>query len=267
MSCASSIDFQGDQGARGFDQIARPDQMIAAAALAAVAPRRRQTGHRRAAIGAILMDLQHGGGQRERAIDIVTNAGTLDSRQPVFPGAHCASQTTEKSSIRLDTASVAAASLLAPRPSANVACSGKLAHQGDRPGAGGGVLPGHSPVAVEVLPAVAGFGAADRAAPPCVGAVRVDRRQRQPERPLLRPQHGAAAEISRPHAEIAGRVAAQTRRQQRIGSQRRVSLQSIAHQQDVASLRGADPQRERRSADDDVRFRPPARPALASVTR
>ena len=40
------------------------------------------------------------------------------------------------------------------------------------------------------------------------------------------------------------RIAAQTRRQQCIGAQRRVSLQSAAYQKDVASLRRADLQRE-----------------------
>ena len=96
---------------------------------------------------------------------------------------------------------------------------------------------------MEVLPTVARLLAADRSRAPRVRARFVDRQQRQAEGAMFRPQRGPA-DITRDRRDIVRRVAAKARREQRIGPQRRVALQAKAQQQNVATLRGTDPQGE-----------------------
>ncbi len=81
------VGFHGDEGAGGLDQVARPDEMIAAAAFAGVAPRHRQARHRCAAIGAVLVHLQHRRRQRQHGVDVGADGRAVALGEPRFPGA------------------------------------------------------------------------------------------------------------------------------------------------------------------------------------
>ena len=96
---------------------------------------------------------------------------------------------------------------------------------------------------MEILPAVARFEAADRPPSPAVGAVAIRGGERQPERPLLGPQHRAAA-VPAERGAIVVRLAAEPRREQRIGAQRQVAVETEVDQQHVAPRRRADAQGE-----------------------
>ena len=123
----------------------------------------------------------------------------------------------------------------------------QLATEGDVARSGAVVLPGERAVVREVLPQVADAGAAGAGAAPGAALLGIDRRQRQPERPLLGPQQLVAAVIGyrgaccsdrcRPGAARAARTGAATHR--RSGSPRSAARRGARTARRAAPARSA----------------------------
>ena len=105
------------------------------------------------------------------------------------------------------------------------------------------MLPGHRAVAGEVLPAVARPDEATARASPGIPLIGGHRRERQRERPLLRPQHAMAA-MAGDRGGVVAAGAAEMRSEQRIGAQRLIARELDLHEQHITLARRRDAQRE-----------------------
>ena len=187
---------QGEEGTAGFHEVARPHEVVAAAAVAGVAPRYRQARDERAGEASILVALDHRRGA---------------SQQRIFVGceqrAHCRRRSHRRQPVVPFAAIRPPRSREAHRQRLQRECRRRLATartsqgeypgrcqpggEGDLAGAGYVVVPGHRAVRVEVLPQVARPDASDRATQQRGCTVAVHRSDRQTEGPLRGHQHRA----------------------------------------------------------------------------
>ncbi len=208
------VGAQRDQRTGGFDQVSRPHQVVAAAALAHLAPRHRQARHHGTRVGAILVDLEDAGRAPQQGQRLGANIAGVQlapgAALAPFPPAvgirlprrlEAAEQTGPRQRIgRLAAAAEAHGERAAPR---------QARPQRHLTGTGLGIGPAHAAVAVEVLPQIAGADLAYRAPFQRRPPGRVAALQREREGPLLRPQRPAPIPFARP-GDIAVRVFAQT---------------------------------------------------------
>ncbi len=178
---------EGEQRARAFDEVARPDEMIAAALVPAVAPGHAEAGHHRARIGLVEMGAQDQDRGGELLLQDCRNvrrscAGLTAAPVPGLPvrdlapeqiveglqqGGHC------KGCRRFATAAETETEHTAIR---------QFRHQGYVAGPGCRMLPGHRAIPGKVLPAVARADIAGARTQDRILLRLVDGSQRQRER-------------------------------------------------------------------------------------
>ena len=141
-------------------------------------------------------------------------------------------------------ANVAADSRLVPNARAQRRASRQFADQRNVARAGGVEVPRQRAVSGEVLPAIAGADIPRADSAKAIILLRVRRGERQPERPLLRPQDSAPAVHRRFRAVVRSR-AAEVRSEERIRAQAFIAVECNLDQDGIAPGIGDDAQPKR----------------------
>ena len=157
---------EGNESARRFDEVARPDEVVPAEVVAGIAPRDRQAGDGGARRSPILMRPQDGRRSQVQVLQVlgdVVGRPRARVREPLpvgDVGVPCDIEMSGHGGRRLERC------LLRPAPEANgdldrVIAGQKLDHPGDVAPSGRFVGPGHRAVRGEVLPAIRRTDVAD----------------------------------------------------------------------------------------------------------
>ena len=179
------------QCAGAFDEIARPNQVIAAALVAGIAPRHAEAGDHRAGIGLIEMGAQHDRGHQRLVAD---RRRQVEHRHAAFAAARLPAPPNRQSAAAarcrrvasaLEIASVAADSALLPKPSASTARRGNSPISATLPGPAVRYCQVIAPLRAKSCQPSLRADIAGAGAPEGVALLRIDRSQRRAERPLL----------------------------------------------------------------------------------